>query len=109
MLSQFTRIWHVLRTVWWAIVVVLAVILFIVGGVWLSRRRKKGSAEDDVIESFVATAANRVKDAVTDVKVETAIIKTDTDMKKEALQELKKEPDGQKRREKLAELLQKSL
>jgi len=97
------------KTFWWVIVLVLAVIAFVVGGFILVNRKKKSGAYDTTSESFVKTVTNKVASAVTDIKVEKAVISTKSDMKRKELEEIRKEPDGKKRRDQLAKILQQSL
>lgn len=87
---------------------ILAVVFFAIGGFYLVNRKKKAN-EPDEVESFVRSVANKVAEATTDVKVEAAIIKTKSAIERENLEEIRKEPDGKKRRKRLAALLQKSL
>lgn len=99
------------KTFWWIFVLILAVVLFIIGGFVLVQgrkrsQRKKGIAET---ESFVAAVTHKVQDAVTDIKIEKAVISTKSDMLRGELEKIREEPDGQERRKKLASILQSSL
>jgi len=96
-----------LKTFWWVLILILAAILFVIGGFLFSKKKIVGDKE--VSESFVNTAVSRVADAVTDVKVDRAIIQTKSEVKRQELEEIRKEPDGKKRREKLAAVLRNSL
>lgn len=101
-------VWNFVRVFWWIIVLVLAVVFFIFGGFYLLRgKKKKGESEE--VESFVRNVANKVVEATTDVRVEAAIIKTKSTIERENLEDICKEPDGRKRRKRLAAILQKSL
>ena len=101
---------HFVRTFWWVIVLVLVAVL--VGVIYLVNRKKRKQIEEaagDNAPSLVAEATRHVQEAVTDVKVERAIIGAETKMKREELEEIRKEPNGTERRKKLAAVLQKSL
>ncbi len=102
---------NILKTFWWVIVLIVVAITTAGGVIYLVKNRKKKVSENDtrITESFVDMAASRVSNAVTDAKVEHAVIKAETTMKKKELENIRKEPDGRKRREKLASILQKSL
>ena len=99
-----------LKTFWWVVVLVLA---FIATGILLVINFGKRGQIDDTANGktrkLVEIVADRVHDAVTDVKVERAIISERTSVKRQEIEEIKKEPDGKKRRERLAEILRKSL
>lgn len=108
--AAMRMVWGFIRTFWWVIILVIAAIL--VGWVYLVDRKKRKQLEEaagDNAPSLVAEATRHVQEAVTDVKVERAIISTESKMKREALEEIRKEPDGKKRRERLASVLQDSL
>jgi len=103
-------VWHFVRTFWWVIVLVLVAVL--VGVIYLVNRKKRkqiAEAAGDNAPSLVAEATRHVQEAVTDVKVERAIIGAETKMKREELEAIRQEPNGTKRREKLAAVLAKSL
>jgi Ca2+/Na+ antiporter len=99
-------IWNVFKMVWW-------VILLVVGAIFLVGFIKKNRKEQDEIEeaateeavSFVQVAKQKVGDALTDVKVEQAVIKERSKAKRKEIEEIRKEPDGKVRRKKLASLL----
>jgi hypothetical protein len=95
-----------LRTFWWVVVLILAAVLFVIGGFLFSKRKTDGGKESS--ESFVTVVASRVSDAFTDVKVDRAVIFTKSEAKRQELEEIRKEPDGKKRRERLAAVLRKS-
>lgn len=99
-----------LKTFWWVVVLVLA---FIATGILLvinfGKRGQIDNAANSKTKKLVEIVAERVHDAVTDVKVERAIISERTSVKRQEIEEIKKEPDGKKRRERLAEILRKSL
>jgi len=98
------------KTFWWIIVLVLAVVLFIVGGfIFVKNRKKKAAISGEMSESFVQAVNHKVQGAITDIKVERAVIATKSDMERKELEEVRKEPDGEKRRERLAAILAKGL
>jgi len=99
-------VYNFLKTFWWVILLVVAVILFICGG-FLFKGKVKVDAETK--ENFVKKVANQVGYAVADVKLERAIIKYKSEAKRSELEEIRAEKDGKKRREKLAEFLEKNL
>jgi hypothetical protein len=102
--------WNGARTFWWAIVLVIVAVLF--GWLYLVKKGKQGrvdSVSSDVAKPFVEVVANRLQESVTDVKVERAIIGSETAMRRKELEEVRKEPDGKKRRERLAGILKKSI
>ena len=110
MVAQLRRIWSILKTFWWAIVLVVVVVLF--GWFYLINRRSKKTSIDSVVDktpSLVAKVIDRVQGATTDMKVETAIIKSESNMRRKELEEIRAEVDGKKRRERLADILRKSL
>lgn len=110
MRAQLRRIGAFLKTFWWVIVLVLAVVG--IGWIYWVKKKSRKQIEDaakDEAPSLVRSAANRVQSAVTDVKVETAIIKTKSEEQRRDLEEIRQEPDGKKRRERLAALLKDSL
>lgn len=101
---------HFLKTFWWVIVLVIVAIL--VGVAYLADRRKRKAlalAEGQNAPSLVAEATRHVQEAVTDVKVERAIIGAESKMKRKELEEIRNEPDGTERRRKLASILERSL
>lgn len=103
-------LWGVVKAFWWVILLVLGAI-FLLGFI---KRDKRAQIElDDVIEekptSFVKIATEKVRDAMTDVKVEQAIIREKASSRREQLAEIRKEPDGKTRRKKLAEVLSASI
>ena len=101
---------HFIRVFWWVIVLVLVAAL--VGVIYLVNRKKRqviAEAAGQNAPSLVAEATRHVREAVTDVKVERAIIGSDTTAKRKELEEIRSEPDGEKRRDRLAALLQKNL
>jgi hypothetical protein len=101
---------HLCKTFWWVIVLILVAVLF--GWLYLVNRKKRGQIENmvnDVEPSLVFSVAAKVGEAVTDIKVERAVIGAETIGKRAKLEAIRKEPDGKKRRERLAEVLQGSL
>jgi len=60
-------------------------------------------------ENVINKITSKISSAKTDVLVETAIIKTKNDVKRNDLKQIKKIANGTKRREKLNDLLIKSL
>lgn len=99
-----------LKTFWWVIVLVLAALLFIFGGfVVVNNKKKKATAQGEVTDSFVKSAASKVSDAVTDIKVERAVISTRSEILRTELEKVREEPDGKERREKLADILAQRL
>lgn len=98
------------KTFWWILVLVLAVVLFIVGGfIIVKGKKRKASALGKESSSFVQAVAEKVSGAITDIKVEKAVISTKSDMERKELEKVREEPDGKKRREQLAAILAKGL
>lgn len=103
-------LWNFIRVFWWVIVLLIVVVLF--GFVYFINRKKDLRVETETSAkppSLVTEAMKHVQEAVTDVKVEKAIIKTKTDSKRAELEDIRRELDGEKRRERLAAILKKSL
>lgn len=108
MRDRLKLIGNFLKTFWWVLVLVLVVVF--IGWLYLVKRGGKSSKEEDKTrDTVMGSVATKVKDAVTDVKVDRAVIKAETEMKRKELEEIRQEPDGKKRREKLAGVLSKSL
>ena len=107
--AQARRIWAVIKSFWWVIVLVIVAVLF--GWLYLTRRRQSGGdvSVSSVKPTIVERVADRVRDAATDVQVETAVIKAESDVRRKELEEVRAEPDGKKRRERLVGILRKSL
>jgi len=102
--------WAFARSFWW--VIVLVVVAVLVGVVYLVNRKKRKAIEaaaGDNAPSLVAEATRHLQEAVTDVKVERAIIGAETKARREELEAVRKEPNGTERRKKLAAILNKSL
>jgi len=101
--------WNSVKVFWW--VILLAIAVLFLGILYLVKRNQKGQTKDDgtAEKTLIETVASQVAVAVTDVKVERAVIGAENKMKREGMEEIRKEPDGQKRREKLAAVLAKSL
>lgn len=109
-MAYLRMVWNFVRTFWW--VVILVIVVLLVGIVYLVNRKKRKDIEavaGETVPSLIAEATKHVQEAVTDVKVERAIIGADTKAKRKELEEIRKEPSGVKRREKLAAYLQKNL
>ena len=88
---------------------VIVAVLF--GWLYLVNKKKREDLGKytDTAKPFVEVVANRLQGSITDVKVERAIIGSETAMRRQELEEVRKEPDGKKRRERLAGILKKSL
>jgi hypothetical protein len=103
-------IWNVLKMFWWLILLILGAVT-VVG--FIKRDKKEQEAVEDTASkksvSYVQVAKQRASEALTDVKVEQAIIKERSTAKKKELEEIRKEPDGVTRRKKLASLLKNNL
>lgn len=108
-MATLRLVWNFVKVFWWVILLALAVLFL--GILYLVKRGQKGQTTDNGTseKTLIETAASQVASAVTDVKVERAVIGAETKAKREALEEIRKEPDGKKRREKLASVLGKSL
>lgn len=108
-MPRLRMIWAFVRTFWWVILLVLAVLFL--GILYLVKRSKRGTGVNggEAEETLIQTAINGIQGAVTDVKVERAVIQAETTMRKAELEQIRKEPDGKVRREKLASVLGKSL
>lgn len=104
MKARLNLVLGALRTFWWAIVLVVIVVLF--GWIYLVNRKKGETVPNTRIMDSVV---NLVKDAVTDVKVEHAIISTKSENERSEIEEVRNEPDGKKRRERLAAILSRSI
>jgi flagellar biosynthesis/type III secretory pathway M-ring protein FliF/YscJ len=103
-------IWNVLKMAWWAILLVVGAI-FLIGFIRKNRKEQEETeeaAEEEAV-SYVQVAKQKVTEALTDVKVEQAIIKEKSKAKKKELEEIRKEPDGKERRKKLASILKASI
>jgi len=108
--ASVSTVWNWKEALRW--VIMLAVVVMLVGWLYLLKRKDTPDAPESTVKpvkTLVATVTEKVSAAVTDAKVERAVIKTKSDMKRKELEEIRKEPDGKKRREKLASILQKSL
>lgn len=108
--AQLRRIWAGIKAFWWVVVLVLAAIVF--GWAYLTRRRRDSGEWVPSVPTkptIVERVADRVRDAATDVQVETAVIKAESDVRRKELEEVRAEPDGKKRRERLVGILRKSL
>lgn len=108
--AQFRRMWATLKTFWWAIVLVVVIVLF--GWFHLINRRIKKTSVNSMVDktpSLVTRVIDRVQGATTDMMVETAIIKSESNIRRKELEEIRAEIDGKKRRERLANILRKSL
>jgi len=103
-------LWNILKAFWWVILLVIGAVL-LVG--FIRKDRKSKIELDDVIDevpsSFVKIATERVKDAMTDVKVEQAIIREKASSKREQLEMIRNEPEGKIRRKRLADVLATSI
>jgi len=107
---QIRMIWGFLKTFWWVIALVVVVVL--VGWIYLVNRKNKRKVEEmagNEAESLIERVHGQVREAIVDVKIEKAVIGAETAMKRKEMEEIRNEPDGKKRREKLAEALQRSL
>lgn len=110
MKNWFRMAWNFIRVFWWIIILVIVVAL--VGFVYLVNRKKMKQIEleaNNKAPSLVAETMKHIQNATTDFKIERAVIKTKTEGKRAELEDIRKEPDGEKRRERLAALLRKSL
>ena len=75
-------------------------------------RRKKKNLDDiasDIEPSIVDIVKDKVSNAVADVRVERAIIDTKSEARREELRSIQKETDVEKKRARLADMLQRSL
>lgn len=107
MKNWFGMIWNWLKAFWW---VVVLVVLAALGGWLIIRRRSDGKVgREPVVMPLTIRVAENIRVAVTDAKVERAVIKTKSDIERREIEEVRKEPDGKKRREKLAAILAKSI
>jgi len=98
--------WHILRTFWW--VIILVVVAILVGGIYILNRKKRVKIEHSPGEnapSLVVEATRHVQEAVTDFRIEKAIIGTRMDTKRRMLEDIRRDPSGERRRERLANLL----
>ena len=102
--------WGFVKTFWWVILLVLAVVA--TGVVLILNRRRQhvlADAVSDETPSLVGAAREKVQDAVTDVRIERALIGAKTEVRRAEIEDIRGEPDGVKRRERLADLLRESL
>lgn len=109
-MATLRLIWNIVRVFWWAILLVVAIVFL--GILYLVKKRKQKTKNEENVgpqRTLIEDVATEVATAVTDVRIERAIIGADTKMRREALEEIRKEPDGEKRRKKLAAVLSKSL
>jgi len=95
-----------LRTFWWVIVLIVVGLL---GGWWYLKRKKAPLGIEPASQPLIDAVTDKIQDSVTDAKVERAVIKTKSAIQRQRIEEIRKEPDGKKRREKLASILQKSI
>ena len=110
MSPQLRRILAGLKAFWLALVLVVVVVLL--GWIYLVNKIKKKADGDSIpgeTPSLVRIVANRVQDAVTDAKVETAVIKSTSNERRKEIEEIRSEPDGVKRRERLASVLRNGI
>lgn len=108
MKAKLRLIGNAIKTFWW--VIVLVVVAVFLGWLYLVQRRGNYSETNGKTKrTIMNSVVEKVQGAATDVRVERAIIGAETKMMREALEKVRKEPDGKKRREKLANMLQKSL
>jgi len=105
-IAYFRLAWNAIKSFWWIIALVL---LAICGLGFLLGRKKEDEDGNKIKESMVKNVADKISDAVTDIKVERAIIKEKTNQKKKELEKIREEPDGKKRREQLAVILNNSI
>lgn len=104
---RLRRILAALKVVGLCLLFVLVLVL--IGWVVFFRRKQQPQSSGTATVSSVAKVAEAIQGAVTDVKVETAVINTKTEAEREKLEEIRKEPDGKKRRERLASWLSAKL
>jgi hypothetical protein len=107
-MSLIRIVWNFIKTFWWALV--LGVLVILVGWFYLVKRKGRSgleTSEGDI--SLIGNVVSKVQGAVTDIRVEKAVIGAETSMRREELIEIRKEPDGVKRRDRLASVLKNSL
>jgi acetyl-CoA carboxylase alpha subunit len=113
--AQLNRVWAFIRVFWWVIVLVLSVVVAAaVMIIWkVAGKGKKFDSSmkpTSILEGgLVSAVTENIQGAVTDVKVETAVIKTKSEAEREKLAEIKGDPDPKSRRDKLADYLRKNI
>ena len=110
-MAWLKMIWNSTIVFWWIIVFViimaLAICVYLVS--WKKKKKQDGMQNGDKAFSLVEAVSKNIQNAITDVKVEKAIIKTKTEAKRAELEDIRRDPDANKRRERLAAILRKSL
>lgn len=110
MKSKALWLWGIVKAAWWIIAAIVSALL-VIG--FIRKDKKAQSDIDDMIgekpQSFVKAAMERASDAITNAKVDVAIVKTQTADKRLALEDIRNEPNGQERRKRLAAEIAKGI
>jgi membrane protein implicated in regulation of membrane protease activity len=101
--------WGWLKSFGWLLLLVLVGAFLFYEYVGKKRRSKRADVSGEIGVSITEEVAEKFKDSVADVRIETAVIKARTQDRRDELEDVRQVKDGKERRSKLAAILRKSI